>query len=85
MDENETYRGYESDAETVEGKIAQMDALYPTPRVFSDDEQQKIPNRRSAIHGSTHNEDMMNVTHQEDVVTEIYQKNTMSAMHECAH
>jgi hypothetical protein len=80
--ENETYRGNKSDAQTVEGKIAQMDALYPTTRVQSDCEKQKTTNRMSAIHESTHKEDVMTVTFQEDVVNKIYQKNTMSAMHE---
>ena len=33
--ENEAFRGNKSDAQTVEGKIALMDALYPTTRVQS--------------------------------------------------
>ena len=82
---NETYWGNKSNAKTVEGEIAQMDALYPTTRVLSDYEKQKTTNRMSAIHERTHKEDMMTVTYQEDVVNNTYQHNTMSAMHKSTY
>ena len=65
-----------------EGEKAQLDALYPTTRVFSDDEKQKTTNRMSTIHEGTHNEDVLTVTFQENVVIGNYKKHMMSAMHE---
>ena len=51
-----------------EGEKAQLDALYPTTRVFSENEKQKTTNRLSTIHEGTHNEDVLTVTFQENVV-----------------
>jgi hypothetical protein len=89
--ENETFRGDKCNAQTMEGKIALMDALYPTTRVQSDCEMQKTTNRMSDMYKGTHREDVMTETFQEDVMTEtfkedvvhkIYQKTTMTAMYE---
>jgi hypothetical protein len=65
-----------------EGEKAQLDALYPTTRVFSDNEKQKTTNRMSTIHEGTHNEDVLTVTFQENVVINNNQIHMMSAMYE---
>ena len=54
-------------------------------RVLSDYEKQKTTHRMSAMHESTHQEDVMTETYQEDVMDKTYRENTMSAMHESTY
>jgi hypothetical protein len=42
----------------MEGEIVPLDALYPMMRVLSDHEKQKTRHRMSAMHKSTHKEDV---------------------------
>jgi hypothetical protein len=49
-----------------EGEIAQLDALYPIMRVFSDLEKQQTLHRLYAMHESTYQEDVKNKTHREN-------------------
>jgi hypothetical protein len=53
--------------------IAPLDTLYPTMRDNSDSKNQQTRNRKSDVHESTYQGDVMNKT---------YRENVMSAMHE---
>ena len=44
----------------MEGEIGALDALYPTIRVSSDDEEQQTHHRMPAMHKITYQEDMQN-------------------------
>jgi hypothetical protein len=64
---------HESTCEEDVKKTAPLDASYPTMRVNSDSKNQPNHNRKSDVHESTYQEDVMNKT---------YRENRMSAMHE---
>ena len=79
-------------------KIAPLDASYPMMRVNSDSKNQQTRNRKSDVHESTYQEDVMTKTYrenrksdvhestyQEDVMDKTYRENTMSAMHESTY
>ena len=51
---HKTYRENRSCVKNVEGEIAPLDALYPTIRVSSDDENKQTYHRMPAMHESTH-------------------------------
>ena len=62
-----TYQEDRSCIKNREGEIAPLDALYPTIRVSSDDENKKQTHyRMPAIHESTHQEDMQKEIDQEN-------------------
>ena len=63
---NVIYRGNKSNAKTVEGEIAPLDALYPMMEGLSDYEKQKTTHRMSAMHKSTYKRDVQYEAYQED-------------------
>jgi hypothetical protein len=64
---NETYRVNRSCTKNLEGGIAPLDALFPTMRVPSDNEQQQTHHRMAAMHESTDQEDVQNKPYRENV------------------